>query len=398
MPVHPSIRASMMMRREVGLDVLRTPYHSRSVKILHVFKDYFPPTHGGIEHLVHDLAHGLSDRMQTVVLTSSRSRRLVHDWDGEVEVIRAPEWFRISTAPVAPSWIGLLREIPADVIHFHMPNPTGELAYLAARSKRPCVATYHADVVRLGAGLPLYAALARRFMSHMNRIVLSSPPMLESVRALRTLRDRCVSIAGGIDVEAWAKRPPRADEIRNEVGGPIVLFLGRLRHYKGVEVLVEAMQKVDATLLVGGEGPEHAHIARAVERFGVGGRVRMLGPLPNDERAAYYHAADVFVLPSISRGEAYGIVLLEAMACGTPVISTELGTGTSWVNRNGETGLVVPPRDPVGIAEAVNEILGDDAMRATMSDNARRRVRDSFTLGKMLDAHASLYESVAAQA
>ena len=362
------------------------------MRVLQFFKNYFPPTHGGIEQLMNEIVHGI-DGIDFAVLTGSHSRELVRDDDRGVPVVRAPELLRISTAPVAPSWHTWIKRLEPDVIHVHMPNPTGELAVLTSRTKARVVASFHAEIVRspvVGAG---YRAFLPAFWRRADTVIAGSPSMLDTAAELRPVRDRAVVVPYGIDAEAWSSRPALADEIRARYPGPIVFFMGVLRHYKGVHVLVEAMRDVDATLLVAGDGPERTEVDEAITRYGVQTKVRMLGAIANDERVAYMHAADAFVLPAVSRAEAFGIVLLQAMAAGTPVISTDVGTGTSWVNQNEETGLVVPPRDARALSEAIRRILGDDTLRIAMGEAARQRVREHFTLGDMFGALEQIYQA-----
>lgn len=361
-----------------------------SVRVLHFFKNYFPPTHGGIEQLMNGIVHGI-DGIEFSVLTSSHSGDLVEDDDNGVPVIRAPELAHISTAPIAPSWHTWLKRLQPDIVHVHMPNPTGELAVLTSRTPARVIASFHAEIVRSPAVAAAYRAFLPAFWRRTHTVIAGSPPMLETTPELRRVRDRARVVPYGIDPDEWRVRPPLADEIRARYPGPIVFFMGVLRHYKGAHVLVEAMRDVDATLLLAGDGPERREVEDAVARFGVSDKVHLLGAIANDERAAYMHAADVFVLPAVNRAEAFGIVLLQAMAAGTPVISTELGTGTSWVNQHEETGLVVPARDARALARAIARLLEDDERRAAMGRAAQNRVCEHFTLEEMYATLKEIY-------
>lgn len=366
------------------------------MRVLHLFKNYYPPTHGGIEQWINEIVHDpqlASAGMEFVVLTAGQGRRLVDETDGGVRVVRVPALVRASTAPVVPGWLAWIGRLQPDVIHAHMPNPTGELAILGSRTDAAIVATYHADIVRRGPVPAAYERFARRFLSRAQRVHVSSPRLAETTPALRPHLDKLTVVPFGIDPEAWSKRPPEADEIRARFGGgPMVVLLGRLVHYKGTDVLIEAMRGIDATLLVVGDGPMRAGAEAQVDRLGLRDRVHLVGAVADDERRAYLHAADVFVLPSTSRGESYGIVQVQAMAAGLPSISTEIGTGTSWVNRHGETGLVVPPRDPVALARAIEELLADDERRLAMGAAARDRVREHLSRDAMVAGLRDLYE------
>jgi rhamnosyl/mannosyltransferase len=371
------------------------------MRVLQLFKSYYPPTRGGVEQWINEIVHAPVFRdagIGFVVLTAAGERELVDEMDDGVRVVRAPTVVRASTAPIVPSWSSWIRRLEPDVIHVHMPNPTGELALIGSRTSAPIVATYHADVVRRGPLPAAYDVFAKRFLRRARRITVSSPPLAETTPALRGHADRISVVPFGVEFAAWSERPPLADAIRERYGpGPLVVLLGRLVHYKGAEVLVEAMREVKATALVVGDGPRRAGAEALAAHLGVTDRVVFTGAIDDDERAAYLHAADVFVLPSTNRGEAFGIVQVQAMATGTPSISTEIGTGTSWVNRHGETGLVVPSNDPVALAAAINELLTDDGRRAAMGAAARRRVREELTSERMFDELRRVYEGAAAR-
>lgn len=364
-----------------------------SLRILQVFKDYFPPTRGGIEQHVHELVHSV-DGFRFSVLTSSRGRRLVVDDDGGVRVVRAPEYARPVSTPITPAWARLLRESEADLFHFHVPNPFGELAYFASRAPVPLVATYHSDIVGRRALLPFFRPFQQRFLARARRIVVNNPRLLASSPTLAPHRSRAVVIPFGLDAGMWSGAPQEAEAIRQRHPGPLVLFLGRLAYYKGLDVLLSALRGVEATLLVVGDGPRRPELEAQAARSGISDRVVFVGEIPDADRPAYYHAADVFVLPSTSRAETFGIAMLEAMACGAPAISTELGTGTSWVNVHEETGLVVPPGDPARLADALGVLLGDEGRRREMGKAAAERVAARFRRQDMLDAIASVYRSL----
>jgi rhamnosyl/mannosyltransferase len=370
------------------------------MRVLHLFKNYYPPTRGGVEQWINDVVHDRSfsqNGIEFVVLTAATDRRLVTDDDEGVRVVRAPAIVRASTAPVVLGWPGWIRRLRPDVVHAHMPNPTGELAIMLARLDAPVVAHYHADIVRAGPVPAIYDRFARRFLRRVHSVAVGSSKLAETTPLLQGVRDRITVIPYGVDVEAWAKRPANADEVRARFPGPLLVLVGRLVHYKGASVLVEAMRDVaNADLLVVGDGPLREQTEQLARSLGVADRVHFVGEVGDDDRTAYYHAADIFVLPSVNRGESYGIVQAEAMATGTPSICTEVGTGTSWVNKHGETGLVVPPRDPAALADAIKSLLADDDRRAAMGRAAQQRVREHLSRDNMLAALRELYEDAAA--
>ena len=357
------------------------------MKVLHVFKDYYPPTVGGIELHINDIVHSM-EGVEFEVLTSARSRRHVEDMDGAVRVVRTPEYARPTSTPVTPAWIGHLRRTDADLVHFHVPNPFGELAVLASRTPAPIVASYHSDIVGRRWALPFYLPLQRRMLAKARAIIVGSPPMRRAAQVAPFI-DQTVIVPYGIDPEPWRPRPSGADAIRDRHEPPIVVCLGRLAYYKGLDVLLQAMRGIEGTLILVGSGPLRPNL----EAQARGSRVVFAGEVKQEDRAAYLHAADVFVLASTMRAEAFGIAMLQAMACGTPVVSTELGTGTSWLNVDGETGLVVPPNDAAALAAALRSLLGDPPRARDMGQAAMRRVSEKFTKHAMIEVLTQVYGS-----
>lgn len=364
--------------------------------VLHVFKDAYPPTFGGVEQHIWDVSRSLGGEFRFEVLTASRCRRRVEGKVEGVRIVRVPEYGRLLSTPLTPAWGPALARA-GGTVHVHLPLPVAEAVVVARRPRGRVVAGFYAEVARNPRAARLYAPLQQRFLSQADRIVVSSDVVGATSPALSRHQDRVVVIPFGVDPEEWPAAPGRVAEIRAAHPGPIVLFLGRLVYYKGVDVLIEAMAGVGATLLVVGDGPERSRLAQAAAAAATGrpGRVLFTGSVSNEERSAYYAAADVFVLPAVSRAETFGIAMLEAMSFGTPAISTDVGTGTSWVNRHGETGLVVRPADPAALAGALRTLLADDRLRRELGDGAARRAAADFSKKVMLERLGELYRSLA---
>jgi rhamnosyl/mannosyltransferase len=212
-------------------------------------------------------------------------------------------------------------------------------------------------------------------------------------------RDKCVVVPYGIELEGFAATPAvsrAAAAWRQRLGpAPLLLFVGRLVPYKGVDVLIRAMTGLEAHLAVVGDGPLRATLERAAVDRGVSDRVHFLGALTDHEVVALYHACEVFVLPSITRAEAFGMVQIEAMACGTPVVSTDVPSGVPWVNQHGESGLVVPAGDADRLNEALQQLCADAALRARLGAGARARVAQEFTADRMASRTLAIYEELA---
>jgi rhamnosyl/mannosyltransferase len=174
--------------------------------------------------------------------------------------------------------------------------------------------------------------------------------------------------------------------------GHIIFALGRHVYYKGFDVLLDAMQHIDAQLILGGDGPLKAELQQQAERLGITHKVIFTGSIPEANLAAYFNACDVFCLPSVEQSEAFGLVQLEAMACGKPVVCTQLNNGVNVVNQAGVTGLAVPVRDAAALAEALNTLLNDDAMRSKLGQQAQTHVISSYSLTAMSNSHVALYQ------
>lgn len=362
------------------------------LSVLHVYKDY-PPVVGGIENHLRLLAERQAAQgLDVTVLVTARGGPAGVSVENGVRVIRAARLGEALSTPLSLELAGWLRRLAPDVTHLQFPYPPGELAQLAWGRSRATVVTYQSDIVRQRLTGLAYRPLLHRLLRRADRIIATSPGYLASSPALAGVQERCAVVPLAIDSAAFHPEPGAGRELRDRHPGPLVLFVGRLRYYKGLEHLIDAMAEVPATLLVAGEGRLQAELQRRAARSPAAGRVRFLGHVAQAELLAHYAAADVAVLPSSHRSEAFGLVLLEAMACGRPVVSTELSTGTSWVNRHGDTGLVVPPRDPRALAAALRHLLGDAALRTRMGARARQRVEDEFDASLMVARVLAVYD------
>ena len=368
------------------------------MKVLLLYKDYYPVV-GGIENHIRLLARGL--RAQgvdaRVLATNTGTATLRQTIDG-VPVTKTGRQAHILSTPISLSYFAELRRqtAMADLVHLHAPYPPAELAQLILGRAKPTVISYHSDIVRQRRTGKLYAPLLRKVLQRAALVAVSSPVYIASSPFLRDVQEKCRVIHFGIETERFAETGQvrgDAQRLRSQHGDlPLLLFIGRLRHYKGVDVLIRAMRRIEAHLLIIGTGPMQEAWQDLAREENLADKVFFLGDGSEKESLAARYAAELFVLPSTNRAEALGIVQLEAMACGLPVVCTELGTGTSYVNRDGETGLVVPPNDPRALAAAINKLLGDPAMRARMGAAGRKRVRKAFAFQTMINATISFYQ------
>jgi rhamnosyl/mannosyltransferase len=360
---------------------------------------------GGIENHIRQLAVGLRRLgVETQVLVTNTQRHTTQETLEGVPVVKAGRLLNLSSAPLSLSfylWLPRL-EAQADITHLHMPYPPAELGQLMQGRDRRFVATYHSDIVRQRVLGALYRPFLWRVLRQVRLIAVSNPVYIQDSPFLRAHAHKCRVVHFGIDLQRFARtieRKARAAAWRARFSGqPLVLFVGRLRHYKGVHVLLEALAQLPTAvqaLIVGG-GPLEAQLRAHAQQCGVADRAHFLGALDDDEVIALYHTADVLVLPSTNRAETFGIVQLEAMACGLPVICTELGTGTSYVNQHEITGLVIPPNDPEALASAIQRLLASPELRARMGAAGQQRVAQAFSLEAMLHQMLAFYQEALA--
>jgi glycosyltransferase involved in cell wall biosynthesis len=364
------------------------------MKILHIYKDYYPVV-GGMENHIRMLAEGAVKRglEVTVLVTSTTHSTEIHSMNG-VTIIKAGRLVTMASTPLSSALFMWVRRLKPDITHLHFPYPWGETAHLMLGRSQRTVITYQSDIVRQKSLLKLYRPFLRRTLARADRIIATSPQYVRSSPHLSQVADKCVVIPMGIDLARF--REARSEEVkhlRNKYNPPLLLFVGVLRYYKGLEYLITAIRHVNARLLVVGEGPMAEEWQNLTVRLGLADKVFFVGQHV-DDLPAYYQACDLFVLPSSHRSEAFGLVQVEAMACGKAVVCTELGTGTSYVNVDGETGLVVPARDASALAEAINRLLTDEALRMEMGEKGRKRAVQEFSHETMTDRVVALYESL----
>jgi rhamnosyl/mannosyltransferase len=371
------------------------------LRVTMVNKYYWPPHLGGVEAVVRHLSEGLVTLADADVraLVAGEGRERLEETIGGVRVVRLPRQMALSSAPVAAAMPGALRDelrgpYPPDVINLHAPYPWGELSFLAANPRPAAVVLYHSDIVRQRRMLAAYKPFLERFLDRVDLIITSSPDMIRHSPFLAPRAHKCRVVHFGLPLERLTTPAvlARATQLRAAHGGRrLVLFVGRLVYYKGADVLVRAMADVDADLILVGSGPLAAELRALAAEAGVAGRTTFVPTPADEELAAWYHAADVFCLPSVARSEAFGLVQIEAHACGTPVVSTSLTTGVPYANPHGVTGLVVPPGDAVALGGALRRLLGDDLLRVRLGGQAKARALSQFTIPRMVEQTLGVY-------
>ena len=362
------------------------------MKILHIYKDYAPVV-GGIENHVKLLAEAQAaiGHSVTVLVTNQARVTVVEEING-VRVIKAARLATVASTPLSLMLARRLYRERPDVAHLHFPYPVGEVSqYLLGRS-RHAIMTYHSDIVRQKMILRLYRPMMLRVLRSIDRIIVSTPDYLESSPTLQLFQDKCRIVPYGIDRLPFLQADRKAAQAlrRHHGGGPLILFVGVLRYYKGLSFLLEAMPQIPAKLLIVGEGPMKSALYAQAREMGLDKKVVFVGRICDKELPLYYRAADLFVLPASERSEAFGLVQVEAMSAGIPVISTEVGTGTSFVNLDGESGVIVPAKNPDALAQAINALLSNEPLRRRLAGGALARSA-LFSVERMLNDIDGIY-------
>lgn len=374
-----------------------------SMRVLHFGKYWHKD--GGIETHVKTLCKGLASAgVQVVNLVSAVSTKGSCFKENGYTVVESPGLGVYFGAYMAPHMVldarRLYAEEPFHLIHLHFPDPMSHLASMALPSDIPRIITWHSDIVRQRHLLKLYRPFQQRVIEQSKAIVAATPTHFSSSTQIPS--DYPVSkrhvIPYGFDFE-WLTLTPsmqeRANAIRQQAQGRFVVFaLGRHVAYKGFDVLIDAIRHTQAFLVLGGVGPLTAALTAHVRRLGLEKQVLFLGRLLNDEMAAHYHACDAFCLPSVTQNEAFGIVQIEAMASGKPVICTQLHNGVNDINHHGITGLTVPAQDPVALARGINQLAKDEELCKRLGIQAQQHALQNFSATSMVGQHLELYQQL----
>ena len=364
------------------------------MRVLHVGK-FYPPEPGGMERVVQQLCEAERPVADTRALVTNRSLATVHETLNTVPVTRVASIGRIGSVGICPTFPIWMRRLSNDVVVIHEPNPLAVCSHLVAKPTGRLVVWFHAEVVRPQWKYRLlYRPWQRRLLARADRIIVSSPNLRDCAVALQEFRAKCTVIPFGIEpgrLSLTESVAARTSVLRQQHGSRIVLFVGRLVSYKGADVLLRALRGLDATCVIVGDGPLRSDLQALTQDFGLQRRVLFRGDVSHEELVAWYHACDLFVLPSVTKAEAFGLVQAEAMACGKPVVSTQLPSGVPWVNQHRETGLVVPPGDVEALRDALGELLDNESLRQAMGEQGRLRVRRELTVERMVRQTTSLY-------
>lgn len=364
------------------------------LRVLHVGK-FYPPCIGGIETHLRTLCAELKSAVDLDVVVANDGPRTMRSVVDGVNLTRLGTVLKVRSTPICPHMARSIRDARADLVHVHLPNPWAVMAYLLSGHRGSLVATWHSDIVKQKALRSAFEVFSRMFLRRCKAIIASSENYIDSSPVLSRNRDRCSVVPFGVSVMKLQRYDVNAvHAIVERFGRRIVLTVGRLVYYKGLEYLIRAMNSVDGHLLIAGDGPWRQKLETEASADPIVRRkVSFLGHV--EDVVPYYHACEVFALPSVTRSEAFGIVQLEAMACGKPVVNTRLPSGVPFVSLDGVTGLTVAPRNSEEMSNALNRLLDDHELRQKYGNSAQHRVRTEFTVDAMVKRTLDIYEQVA---
>jgi rhamnosyl/mannosyltransferase len=356
------------------------------MKILHVYRTYYPDTNS--------VPHGVESRVFTLSRNPKPARVVVDS----TEVVRVKQAFEIASCGFC---FGGIREFRreaqwADIIHYHFPWPFADFMHMLVGPDKPCVVTYHSDIVRQKSLQYLYKPLMDRFLASVSRIVATSPNYYATSDVLSRFSSKVDIIPIGIEEASYPRlecNTAALEQARREYGEGFFLFVGVLRYYKGLHILLEAIQDANYKVVIVGSGPVEKELRRQARALGLD-NVIFCGYVDDDTKMALFSLSRGVVFPSYLRSEAFGVTLLEGAMSAKPLISAEVGSGTSHINIHDHTGLVVTPGCPQSLREALDKLYYNPRQAQKMGVNARARYEKLFTGASMGAQYVSVYRQV----
>lgn len=367
----------------------------KSFRILHVSKLYYPWV-GGVERNLQELVEALKEKAGVRILCCEQRGKTKIQKINNVEVLKSCSFGLFLSLPLSPCFPYHFRKMTreADLIHYHSLFPLAELMEIFLNPEKKKIVTIHYERLRRDYLMNFYRPFLRAFLKRMDIIIIPSKSLLNS-KILSGLSKKVEIVPFGVDIKKFELNPEREkkkDEIKERYGFPIILFVGNLLPYKGVQYLILAMKGIEGNLLIIGDGVLKKELQKIVAMNGLEGKVHFLGGKSYEELVPFYHACDIFVLPSLY--ESFGNVQLEAMVCGKPVINTNIPTGVPEISIHEVTGLTVPPGDPSALSEAIKRLIENKEERERFGMRARERVEKLYSMEIVSEKILSLYEKL----
>ena len=349
------------------------------MKVLHVYKTCYPETKGGLEQAIRFLCKGCIEHgVEGTILTLGDSNK-EYNFEGS-RIIVVKKNFEISSNGFSLNLFKKFRELSKknDIIHYQYPWPTGDLLSLIA-PKKPSIVSYQSDIVKQKWLKKLYWPLEQYFFSHIDKIIASSPQYAKSSENLTKFKHKVDVIPLAIDESVYPEVDQNlVNEWKEKVGEGCFLFIGVLRYYKGLMYLLQAAKRCRLPIVIAGQGPERDALQEYITQNNLT-NVKMVGFIEENDKVALHHLSQAFIFPSHLRSEAFGVSLLEAQLYSKPIISCDIGTGSSYVNIHNKTGLKVPPENPNSLAEAMEKLNNNRELGGKLGNQARVQYEDNFT-------------------
>ncbi len=372
--------------------------NEKELRILQLGKFY--PIRGGVEKVAYDLMEGLSEQSIRcdMMCAATEGGNNVFSVNENANVICCHTWFKASATMISPAMILALWKVRRnyDIIHIHHPDPMACLALLLSGFKGKVILHWHSDIQKQKLLLQLYRPLQRWLLRRADKVIGTTPVYLSESSFLKGVQDKTLCLPIGI--RQIRPVPDAVKNIKSKYPGKRIVFsLGRLVAYKGYHYLVAAAKYLsdDYVILIGGTGALKNELEKEIADLGLQHKVRLLGRVSDEDLPSYYGACDVFCLSSVQKTEAFGIVQIEAMSCGKPVVSTNIPqSGVSWVNAHGVSGLNVSPCNPEELARAIEEVTKDETTYQKYATDAQKRYKELFTQKQMIDKCIKIYTNV----
>jgi rhamnosyl/mannosyltransferase len=371
------------------------------MKVLQVGK-FFPPQVGGMETFLYDLANILNENgITTDVLCSNITSETKIENVKNYKVVKAGSLGVVASTSISPSLIKCFKEISHDydIVHIHHPNPTANIALMLSGFKGKVVLHWHSDIIRQKFLFKFYKPFLLWMLRRSDKIIATSLPYAEHSNFLKDFKKKVEIIPFGLNTEKMGDiDKDLVAKIKKSYSGKKIIFsLGRLTYYKGFDYLIKSAKYMpdNYIVLIGGEGKLKSKLELMINRNKLTKKVFLLGNISSSKVYSYFEASDLFVLPSIERSEAFGIVQIEAMYFKKPIVSTNIiGSGVPWVNENGITGYVVEPKNPEKLSEAIIKILINKSIYNNFSVNAYKRFIDNFRIDMTLKRMLRVYNEL----
>ena len=370
----------------------------KKIRVLHPYKDAYPESTGGVAKFTNNLckAGNLLGIENTVLAFSKKNKSSDQITIDNYKVFLIPENFSIFSTSFSIGAFKKFKELvlKSDIIHYHFPYPFSDILNIYCGARKPRVLTYHSDIVRQKKFMFLYRFLMNSFLNSVDNIVATSPNYLSTSKVLKRFSNKVSVIPIGLSYKDYP-------EINNKIHSSykkilpkrFFLFIGYFRYYKGLHIAFNAVKNTNINLVLAGDGEIKKSLLNKIKKENIQ-NITILDKVSEQEKICLLNLCTGFIFPSHLRSEAFGIALLEAALFGKPMISCEIGTGTSYVNKHKITGLVVKPNSPIELRNAMQYLLDNKKVSEKMGRQAMVRAKEMFDLKDSVLSYSEIYKNL----